>query len=200
MIWRTPRARFPSLSFSLLVVALLLFLWSRGQDGGRTRTAGAPIRSVRTHPGAAPDSPNGDPDSPDPKITPGAIDARVTQDNIAETICRRGYTKTVRPPFEYTNRLKHELLREYGLSGSIHDYELDHLIPLELGGCPDCKANLWPERWNGPRGAHAKDQVENYLNREVCSGALSLSDAQHMIATDWAGVYRHITQEAMNSD
>lgn len=32
-------------------------------------------------------------------LTPGAIDPRVTQSNIRSTICRRGYTATVRPPF-----------------------------------------------------------------------------------------------------
>jgi hypothetical protein len=32
-------------------------------------------------------------------LTPGAIDPRVTQSNIRNTICRRGYTSTVRPPF-----------------------------------------------------------------------------------------------------
>ena len=37
------------------------------------------------------------------EFTPGAIDPRVTQSNIRSTICRRGYTKSVRPPFEYTN-------------------------------------------------------------------------------------------------
>ena len=75
-------------------------------------------------------------------LTLGAIDPRVTQSNIRNTICRRGYTSTVRPPFEYTNAVKHRLMRIYGVTGSIHDYELDHLIPLELGGCPKCETNL----------------------------------------------------------
>jgi hypothetical protein len=65
-------------------------------------------------------------------LTPGALDPRVTQRNIRNTICRRGYTASVRPPFEYTNAMKHRLMRVYGVRGSIHDYELDYLIPLEL--------------------------------------------------------------------
>jgi len=97
------------------------------------------------------------------ELTPGAIDPRVTQSNIGSTICRRGYTKSVRPPFEYTNAMKHRLMRLYGVSGSIHDYELDHLIPLELGGCSDCEANLWPEARNVFPGASEKDEVEEYL-------------------------------------
>jgi hypothetical protein len=56
--------------------------------------------------------------------------------------------------------MKHRLMRIYGVTGSIHDYELDHLIPLELGGCPTCEANLWPEAKNLFPGANKKDQVE----------------------------------------
>ena len=48
------------------------------------------------------------------QLTPGAIDPRVTQGNITDTICQRGCTKSVRPPFEYTNAMKHRLMRVYG--------------------------------------------------------------------------------------
>ena len=125
-------------------------------------------------------------------LTPGAIDPRVTQSNIRNTICRRGYTSTVRPPFEYTNAMKHRLMQIYGVTGSIHDYELDHLIPLELGGCPNCEANLWPEPRNLFPGASEKDEVESYLHKQVCSGAMSLAAAQREIAADWYALYRRI--------
>lgn len=126
------------------------------------------------------------------ELTPRAIDPRVTQQNIKNTIWRRGYTATVRPPFEYTNAMKHRLMRAYGLTGSIHDYELDHLIPLELGGCPHCEANLWPEPRNVFPGANEKDEVESYLHHRVCSGAIPLTEAQREIAADWYAVYRKI--------
>jgi hypothetical protein len=122
-------------------------------------------------------------------LTPGAIDPRVTQSNIRNTICRRGYTSTVRPPFEYTNAMKHRLMRIYDVTGNIHDYELDHLIPLELGGCPNCEANLWPEPWNVFPGASEKDEVESYLHNQVCSGVMPLAEAQQQIAADWYAVY-----------
>ena len=125
-------------------------------------------------------------------LTPGAIDPRVTQGNIASTICRRGYTATVRPPYEYSNAMKHRLMRAYGVTGSIHDYELDHLITLELGGCPNCETNLWPQQRNAFPGAREKDEVEDYLNREVCSGAMPLAEAQREIARDWYAVYKRI--------
>jgi len=54
--------------------------------------------------------------------------------NIRNTIYRRGYTKSVRHRFQYTNAMKHRLMRIYGARGSIHDYELDHLIPLYSAG------------------------------------------------------------------
>ena len=122
---------------------------------------------------------------PDPVCTPGAIDPRITQQNIARTICVPGYSQSVRPPLAVTRRLKRERMAAYGLTGSPSAYELDHAIPLALGGCPDCLANLWPEPWSGPHNAHDKDRVENELHRLVCSGRMSLAEAQRRIAADW---------------
>jgi len=125
-------------------------------------------------------------------LTPGAIDRHVRQANVAITICRTGYARSVRPPFQYTNRIKHRVMRTYGATRSIHEYELDHLIPLELGGCPDCETNLWPEPRNVFPGAKEKDEVEDYLHHKVCAGAISLAEAQHEIASDWYAVYKRI--------
>src|ERR1700685_964893 len=49
-----------------------------------------------------------------------------------------------------------ELMRAEGVNDS-SAYELDHLIPLELGGCPDCKENLWLEPYDPQPGARQKD-------------------------------------------
>src|ERR1700760_3223169 len=69
---------------------------------------------------------------PNPTVNPGARNHSVTQQNIDDTICIKGWTKVVRPPMSWTNTLKHKLLKRYGIpASSIHDYELDHLIPLE---------------------------------------------------------------------
>jgi hypothetical protein len=127
---------------------------------------------------------------PDPTCTPGAIDPRVTQENVASTICKSGYSKSVRPSTSVTDRIKREDMAAYGLqSQRLADYELDHLISLELGGAPANVANLWPESWNGDGNAHEKDAVENYLHEQVCRGAMKLADAQRAIATDWRSVY-----------
>src|ERR671936_261987 len=68
--------------------------------------------------------------------TPGVLNPDVTHANITSTICMRGWTKTIRPPTDYTNALKLKQMREYGVSGSPTDYQEDHLISLELGGDP----------------------------------------------------------------
>ncbi len=84
---------------------------------------------------------------------------------------------------------KNDVYAEYGISShSTGQYEVDHLISLELGGSNDI-ANLWPEAANPRPGFHEKDQVENYLHDQVCSGKLSLQQAQQEIATDWQSVY-----------
>jgi hypothetical protein len=110
-----------------------------------------------------------------PRLTPGVVNTEVRQETIAGTICRHGWTRTIRPPTTYTAALKLRQMREYGVGGEPSDYQEDHLISLELGGHPTDPRNLWPE----PR-PHAEevDRIENELNAKVCSGELSLADAQ----------------------
>lgn len=110
-----------------------------------------------------------------PTLTPGVLNPQVTQATVGSTICVRGWTSTVRPPSDYTSRLKLEQLRAYGLRGPPSAFQEDHLISLELGGDPRDPRNLWPEPY--PRAA-AVDRIENQLNDDVCSGRLSLAEAQ----------------------
>jgi hypothetical protein len=126
---------------------------------------------------------------PDRHCTPGVGDSAVAQANIARTICRRGYTKTVRPPESVTGPEKLADMKAYGDTGSPHDYEYDHLISLELGGAPNDPRNLWPEPGASP---NPKDRLENRLHRMVCDGTLALSAAQREIAGDWVRSYRRL--------
>jgi hypothetical protein len=107
--------------------------------------------------------------------TPGVLNPDVRQDTIGQTICVRGWTRTVRPSTDYTSQLKLEQMREYGLTGAPGDYQEDHLISLELGGHPTDPRNLWPEPYSR---ASAVDSIENDLNSKVCSGELTLESAQ----------------------
>lgn len=116
----------------------------------------------------------------DPVRTPGVLNPDVTQATIGSTICVRGWTRTIRPPADYTNALKLQQMREYGVRGPPSAFQEDHLISLELGGDPTDPRNLWPEPY--PRAAEV-DRIENELNAQVCSGALSLREAQQREST-----------------
>ena len=112
-------------------------------------------------------------------LTPGVLNPAVTQATVRTTICARGWTRTIRPPVDYTSRLKLEQLRAYGLAGDPSDFQEDHLVSLELGGHPTDPRNLWPEQRTR---AEQVDSTENDLNRRVCDGSLSLAHAQRKIA------------------
>lgn len=117
---------------------------------------------------------------PDPTCTPGAIDPAVTQANIATTICKSGYTATVRPSTSQTNKLKAQMYKAYRIkTGTVS--ELDHLVSLELGGANDV-LNLWPEVGSLP---NPKDAVENALHTAVCAHKVTLAAAQQAIASNW---------------
>ena len=67
-------------------------------------------------------------------------------------------------------------------------YEIDHLIPLELGGSNDI-SNLWPQSYVAPWGAHIKDELENRLHKLVCAGTITLPEAQNAITSNWIKAY-----------
>jgi hypothetical protein len=125
---------------------------------------------------------------PDPRCTPGAVDPAVTQGNLRSTICRPGYTKTVRPPESQTERFKFEVA--YPAYGDPHSKktELDHLVSLELGGANDA-ANLWPET---PPPPHPQGTVGNPLHAAVCDGTVTLKAAQNAIASNWETAERNL--------
>jgi hypothetical protein len=126
---------------------------------------------------------------PDADCTPGAVDPAVTQADLRSTICRSGYTETVRPPESVTEPEKLANMSAYGDSGSPHDYEYDHLVSLELGGARNDTRNLWPEPGTSP---NPKDTLENRLHAMVCTGSLTLAAAQLEIATDWVKSYHQL--------
>lgn len=115
-----------------------------------------------------------------------ALNPDVDEDTIDVTICASGYTRSVRPATSYTNGIKKKLMREAGIDAArIGDYELDHIVPLALGGHPRKPSNLMLQPWEGERGAKAKDMLEVRLQSLVCHGQLDLTDAQVCIAQDW---------------
>ena len=130
--------------------------------------------------------------SPDARCTPGALNPAVTQATLSSTICRRGWTSTVRPPVSITEPEKLASMRAYAIPGPASAYEYDHLVPLELGGAVNDARNLWPEPDYATRSGfylNPKDRLEGALKRLVCAGAMTLSRAQRLIASDWVSAY-----------
>ena len=115
-------------------------------------------------------------------------DAGDTFHVTVQDLCVTGYTKKVR---NVPAEMKREVYEEYGVtSHGSGDYEVDHLIPLELGGSNSIK-NLWPESHRtSPWNAQVKDRLEGKLHELVCSGQLDLKTAQQAIAADWIGAYK----------
>ena len=120
---------------------------------------------------------------PSRTLTPGD-----TLDVTADDICIAGYTKTVR---NVPSSLKAKVYESYGIvSRQPKEYEVDHLISLELGGSNSIR-NLWPESYlTSPWNAHVKDRLENFLHKQVCDGKMDLKQAQDEIASDWISTYK----------
>lgn len=127
---------------------------------------------------------NGQP-LPDPACTPGVVNPAVTQANLGDTVCKSGWTATVRPSTSVTTRIKRDVAVAYGLPAETQG-ELDHLISLELGGAPSDVRNLWVEPGKIP---NPKDAVEGKMKSAVCSGLIPLATAQTAIAGDWTTAF-----------
>ena len=139
-------------------------------------------RTLTPKPNEVPPPAEDAPYLPNRKRTPGAIFTGATR----EIVCVPGYTKRVRHvPVD----MKKAVYNGYGIKHHIKgEYEVDHLIPLELGGSNDV-SNLWPQPYQGQWNAHIKDKEENELHHRVCAGTIPLAQAQKEIAFDWLQAY-----------
>lgn len=128
---------------------------------------------------------------PDPRCTPGGVVPGLSASTLRDPQWR---TRCIRD-CQSTEQQKHVAYLWYGLAAPVENSgrdqvcELDHLVPLELGGA-DGMGNIWPQC--GPdatslrkRYFKQKDLVENYLADQVKAGTISLEDAQRGIAADW---------------
>jgi hypothetical protein len=130
----------------------------------------------------------------DTAATPGAINPIVTQANIGSTVCRRGWTATVRPPEWWTEKLKRRQLYDprspyYAPGKRLGKFEEDHRVPLLVGGAPADPRNLWPEPRFGVWNAERKDRLESTIGQVVCEGRLPLAQGQAVFLGDWTRGY-----------
>ena len=127
----------------------------------------------------------------DKACTPGAIFPDATKAKI----CTPGYAGSVR---NVTTSMKNKVYAAYGIkTRKPGQYQVDHLISLQLGGSNDI-SNLWPEPAEPKPGFHEKDRIENYLHDEICKGNISVREAQIQIATNWPAVYERMPKSNAN--
>jgi hypothetical protein len=67
-------------------------------------------------------------------------------------------------------------------------FEIDHLIPLALGGSDEL-ANLWPQPYLPLPGAKQKGTADTWLLKQVCAGKITLGAAQRETRTNWYQVW-----------
>jgi hypothetical protein len=125
---------------------------------------------------------------PDPRCTPGSVFGR----SVPKLFCVSGYTKHVR---HVTEGMKDRVYAEYGVTSHRRgQYEVDHLVPLELGGS-NTIANLFPELATPRPGFHDKDELENRAHARACAGQGDWRAMQRRIAKDWTKLYVRLIGE-----
>lgn len=131
---------------------------------------------------------------PDPQLTPGEIDQEVTEADLKESICKAGqfsWTEGHMPPKSFLEKIEKEMLQQYSYSDvNLKHYQMDHLIPLSLGGAPTDVKNIWPQPLIAKWSSRRKDYLEGILHEKVCKGEVSLKDAQEQIRTNWIEAYK----------
>ena len=170
-----------------LLMAFLLAGCGHSNSNGGNGSLSPPAQSGSGQTALRPDQQSSSPLLPDARMTPGD-----TLDVTVQDLCVPGYTQKVR---DVPASVKRQVYAEYDIpSHQPGEYEVDHLISLELGGSNSVK-NLWPQSYQTqPWNAHVKDDLENKLHAMVCSGQLDLKVAQHDIATDWIAAYKKYFQ------
>lgn len=131
---------------------------------------------------------------PDPKITPGATDPEVTDANIKDSICKVTHftwTEGHMPPASFLEPIAKDLIKQYGYEDTnLKHYQVDHLIPLSLGGHPTDAKNMWPQVLLAKWSARRKDYLEEIMHDKVCKGEVGLKEAQEMFRGNWIEGYK----------
>jgi hypothetical protein len=139
---------------------------------------------------------------PDETVTHGSVNNSCVADlsgkkhmvkGIEENICASNFrTGPIRAQIRNFKKRKQQACDLYGVKKCDASVEGDHLISIEVCGCPDCLINLWPQPMDEAR---EKDhQVEDVLPKLICAGKISLKAAQRCIADDWVECEKKIQE------
>ena len=107
-------------------------------------------------------------------------------------VCAADFEASVKPIAKWQ---RDQALERYGRRPEDFTGELDHLIPLSLGGTND-PDNLWPLPANKEMGPAQKKELELKLHERVCAKTLKLKDAQDAIKKDWVKAYNEYVKGA----
>ena len=125
---------------------------------------------------------------PNPELTPGDVLPGVGK----EQVCAPGYSKSYRKELKKSE--KKEIYKAYNVEYDTTKYQIDHFIPISIGGSHDPK-NLWPQPIIDNIGFIEKQQVAQYLHEAVCRGDMEISMAQEIIRLDWHKVFNEIQEK-----
>ena len=84
---------------------------------------------------------------------------------------------------------RNEALTRYGVRPEGFNGEIEHLVPVSLGGTND-PDNLYPFHAQGEYTLDAKQRLAAKLRELVCDGKVSLKQAQDVFKKDWTKGYK----------
>ena len=134
------------------------------------------------------------PPSPASVVPPEVLDASVTQQNAAQTICTEGHAARVRASDATLNAIRRRLVEEAAMTdGTL--YDLVPRVPLELGGSASSVRNYVLQPWDLHATLRPRQRLVLTLQRLVCSGQVTLADAQAAMYVDWRAAYSRYVKE-----
>ncbi|HZP48827.1 MAG TPA: hypothetical protein VFB07_09850 [Vicinamibacterales bacterium] len=111
-----------------------------------------------------------------------------------KALCSASYDGSSKPASDWQ---KAEALTRYGVRPESFGGELEHLVPVALGGSND-PDNLYPFHGQGEYTLEAKQRLAAKLHELVCDGKISLKQAQDVFKKDWTKGYKQYVG-AMNA-
>jgi len=134
---------------------------------------------------------------PDPKLTPGSAFSNVS----VEEVCAKGYANALNGGVRHVSESEERkvFIEYFGVvPPNPGDYEIDHLVSLEISGDNSIR-NLWPQaRFTQPWNAGVKDKLEDRMaallrqclkERGHAAATALMRQFDHEVATNWTNAF-----------